>query len=108
MTSPAARRPRATRSTCAGNDPRSLVRLVMDRRSSFAAVTEAGSAPAPVPAADPTSVHLVASARGGDARAFDVLYRRFAPLVHGVLIGGLRRDEVDDAVQEVFLSAWRS
>ena len=49
---------------------------------------------------------LVVRARGGEQEAFNQLYRKFAPLVHGILLARVRRDEVDDLVQEVFLAAY--
>ena len=50
---------------------------------------------------------LVLAAQAGDASAFDRLYRRHARVVHGVLLGRVARDVVDDLVQDVFLTAWR-
>ena len=50
---------------------------------------------------------LVEAARGGDASAFGHLYRRYAGLVHGVLLGKVGREEAEDLVQEVFLAAMR-
>ncbi len=46
--------------------------------------------------------------RTGDGAAFDELYRMFAPMVHGIILARVRRDEVDDIVQEVFLSAYKN
>jgi len=50
---------------------------------------------------------LVAAARGGDRAAFGELYERYARMVHGILLGRVPRDEVDDLVQDVFLQALR-
>lgn len=47
-------------------------------------------------------IGLVARARRGDPAAMDHLFRRFAPVVHAVLLGRAPRDEVDDLVQDVF------
>jgi RNA polymerase sigma-70 factor (ECF subfamily) len=55
---------------------------------------------------DPVAA-LVATARGGDRAAFAELYRRFAPMVHGLLLARLPPAEVPDLVQEVFLRALR-
>lgn len=44
----------------------------------------------------------------GDREAFGDIYRAFAPLVHGILLSRLPRDEVSDAVQEVFLAAYKN
>ncbi len=43
----------------------------------------------------------------GKRGAFDEFYKRFAPLVHGILIARLPRNEVDDLVQEVFMIAFQ-
>ena len=47
------------------------------------------------------------AARGGDERAFSRLYDRYARVVHGLLLARVARDDVDDLVQDVFLTAWR-
>ena len=44
----------------------------------------------------------------GDREAFGELYRRFAPLVHGIMLARVPVDEVDDLAQEVFLSAFKN
>ncbi len=48
---------------------------------------------------------LVASAQNGDRVAFSRLYAEFAPLVHGILLARVPRDDVDDLLQDVFLTA---
>jgi RNA polymerase sigma-70 factor, ECF subfamily len=50
---------------------------------------------------------LVRSARAGDSTAFSRLYERYGRVVHGLLFARVARDEVDDLVQDVFLTAWR-
>jgi RNA polymerase sigma-70 factor, ECF subfamily len=50
---------------------------------------------------------LVVAARAGDRAAFGLLYDRYAPMVHGVLLAKVPLGEVDDLVQEVFLLALR-
>ena len=50
---------------------------------------------------------LVQSAREGDRAAFGGLYDRYARMVHGILLARVPPREVDDLVQEVFLSALR-
>jgi RNA polymerase sigma-70 factor (ECF subfamily) len=50
---------------------------------------------------------LVAAVRGGNKDAFEKLYARYSPMVHGVLLARVPRDEVDDLVQDVFLIALR-
>jgi RNA polymerase sigma-70 factor (ECF subfamily) len=51
---------------------------------------------------------LVERARGGDREAFGELYRLFAPLVHGIVLARVPRDEADDIAQNVFLSAYKN
>ena len=50
---------------------------------------------------------LVRAAREGDDAAFERLYERYAPIVHGLLLGRAVGTDVDDAVQDVFVTAWR-
>ena len=50
---------------------------------------------------------LVSAAREGDETAFSRLYERYGRVVHGLLLARVARDEVDDLVQDVFLTAWR-
>jgi len=50
---------------------------------------------------------LVMAAQGGDRDAFGRLYERFGPMVHGVLLTRVPYGEVDDLVQDVFLSAFQ-
>ena len=52
-------------------------------------------------------VSLVSAARDGDRAAFGRLYDRYARMVHGILLARVPPREVDDLVQEVFLSALR-
>jgi RNA polymerase sigma-70 factor (ECF subfamily) len=48
---------------------------------------------------------VVRAAQGGDHRAFEALYRRYARVVHCILLSRLPASEVEDLVQEVFLTA---
>ncbi|AKC86225.1 RNA polymerase sigma factor [Pseudoxanthomonas suwonensis] len=50
---------------------------------------------------------MVQAARAGDGDAMDRLYRRFAPVVHGVLLGYVQRADADDLTQDVFETALR-
>ena len=50
---------------------------------------------------------LVVRARGGEEAAFALLYDRYARMIHGVLLSRAPRADVDDLVQEVFLTAWK-
>lgn len=47
----------------------------------------------------------MAAARAGDRDAFGRLFRRYAPLVHGILLARLPRADADDLMQDVFVSA---
>jgi RNA polymerase sigma-70 factor (ECF subfamily) len=49
---------------------------------------------------------LVRDARHGDEGAFARLYERYARVIHAVLLARAPRADVEDLVQEVFLSAW--
>ena len=44
----------------------------------------------------------------GDEDAFGELYKSFAPMVHGIVLARVPRDEAADIVQEVFLSAYKN
>ena len=48
---------------------------------------------------------LVRAARAGDRVAYGELYRRYASMVHGVLLARVAPEDVDDLLQEVFLKA---
>lgn len=50
---------------------------------------------------------LVRGALSGDSTAFTRLYERYGRAVHGLLLARVGRDEVEDLVQDVFLTAWR-
>ena len=51
---------------------------------------------------------LVERIETGDAEAFNELYRRFAPMVHGIALSRVPRAEADDLVQEVFISVHKN
>lgn len=51
-------------------------------------------------------VALVRAAQDGDSGAFAELYRRYAKMVHGILLARVPATEVDDLVQDVFLRAF--
>ncbi len=50
---------------------------------------------------------LVRRAAGGDSVAFARLYDRYLRMVHGLLLARVSRAEVEDLVQDVFMTAWR-
>jgi RNA polymerase sigma-70 factor (ECF subfamily) len=49
----------------------------------------------------------IAAAQRGDESAFAELYRRYARMVHGILLARAPAAEVDDLVQDVFIQMWR-
>ena len=55
-----------------------------------------------------TEAQIVERVCAGDVEAFNELYRIFAPLVHGIVLARVPPDEVQDIVQEVFLSAYKN
>jgi RNA polymerase sigma-70 factor, ECF subfamily len=71
----------------------------------FFAKRETITPPAPK---SPVPAQIVERICAGDAEAFGELYKAFAPMVHGIILARVRRDEVDDIVQEVFLSAFKN
>jgi RNA polymerase sigma-70 factor (ECF subfamily) len=53
-------------------------------------------------------VELIDRVRSGDEAAFGELYRKYGPMVHGVVLARVPRDEVQDVVQEVSLAAYKN
>ena len=49
---------------------------------------------------------LVRAAQGGDVAAFEMLYARYAPVVHAILLGRLAAHDADDVLQNVFITAY--
>ncbi|MDX6490112.1 MAG: polymerase sigma-70 factor, subfamily, partial [Gaiellaceae bacterium] len=49
---------------------------------------------------------LVRAARDGDKEAFASLYERYARMIHGILLARAPHADVEDLLQDVFLSAW--
>jgi len=58
------------------------------------------------PAHAAEDAELVRQSTAGDEQAFARLYERYARVVHGILLARVPQADVDDLVQEVFLSAW--
>jgi RNA polymerase sigma-70 factor, ECF subfamily len=56
---------------------------------------------------EPVAAVLVRAVLAGDRDTFARLYEMFSPMVHGVLLARVPRDEVDDLVQDIFLHALR-
>jgi len=66
------------------------------------------TATAPVEEKVKAETRLIERVCAGDTEAFGELYKIFAPLVHGIVLTRVPRDEVSDIVQEVFLSAYKN
>lgn len=60
-----------------------------------------------VESALPTDASLVRAAQSGDVPAFESLYMRYMPVVHGLLLARMAAGDVDDVVQEVFITAYQ-
>ena len=60
-----------------------------------------------VESVSPTDAALVRAAQSGDVPAFESLYTRYMPVVHGILLGRMAALDVDDVVQEVFITAYQ-
>src|ERR671934_2015041 len=90
----------------------------MRREPEEMGLTLAYSAPAGVAANEaaevpgrvaPTDGELIQRVAGGDAGAFELLYRRYARPVFGLALRRLGdRMRAEDAVQETFAAIWRS
>src|SRR5260370_13791618 len=52
-------------------------------------------------------VMVVKSVLDGERERLARLYEMYAPLVHGILLARVPRDEVDDLVQDIFLHAFK-
>ncbi len=64
--------------------------------------------PATVQETVKAEARLVERVCAGDREAFNELYKLFAPMVHGIVLARVPRDEVDDIVQNVFISAYKN
>jgi RNA polymerase sigma-70 factor (ECF subfamily) len=52
-----------------------------------------------------TDADLVLAARAGEVASFEILYARYAPVVHSILLGRLSPADADDVTQNVFITA---
>jgi len=52
-----------------------------------------------------TDADLVRSAQAGDVASFELLYARYMPVVHSILLGRLPPADADDVTQNVFITA---
>lgn len=57
--------------------------------------------------AEESAAEIVARVSGGDQEAFNELYRKYSPMVHGIILARAPRSEADDLVQDVFLTVFR-
>lgn len=62
---------------------------------------------ADVPPIPDDCTQLVRAARSGDRTAFGALYRDFARVVHGIALARCPAGELDDLVQDVFMTAFQ-
>lgn len=71
--------------------------------------TQAPTAAGPREAADERGQEaaLVEAVRAGDRESFSRLYARYGRVVHGILLARVPYGEVDDLVQDVFMTALR-
>ena len=49
----------------------------------------------------------ISAARRGDRDAFERLYERYGPMVHGIVLSRIPRRDVEDLVQDVFVTVYR-
>lgn len=66
------------------------------------------AASAPVEEKRTIEAQIVELVCAGDEEAFGELYRIFAPMIHGIVLARVPTDEVQDIVQEVFLTAYKN
>jgi RNA polymerase sigma-70 factor (ECF subfamily) len=52
-----------------------------------------------------TDADLVRAAQAGDGSSFELLYARYSPVVHSILLGRLPSVDADDVMQNVFITA---
>jgi len=57
------------------------------------------------PRTEPSDEDLVRAAQRGDRSAYGALYRRYARMVHGILLARVPRPAAEDLLQDVFLQA---
>jgi len=75
--------------------------------SSHAEATTTSSDSTPVEGEKKEDCADIVAARSGDRAAFGRLYARYLPMVHGLLLARVPREEAEDLVQEVFMQALR-
>lgn len=70
-------------------------------------MAQAISIPGRMDNSQPGQDSLVGQARRGNRAAFGELYQRYARMVHGILMARVPPSEVDDLMQDVFVSAMK-
>ena len=53
-----------------------------------------------------TDADLVRAAQAGDVASFELLYAKYVPVVHAILLGRLPPSDADDVAQNVFITAY--
>jgi len=53
-----------------------------------------------------TDADLVRAAQASEVASFELLYSRYAPVVHSILLGRLPPADADDVTQNVFITAY--
>src|SRR5712671_6379845 len=53
-----------------------------------------------------TDADLVRAAQAGDVASFELLYARYSPVVHSILLGRFPPADADDVTQNVFITAY--
>lgn len=53
-----------------------------------------------------TDTDLVRAAQAGDVASFELLYAKYVPVVHAILLGRLLPADADDVAQNVFITAY--
>jgi RNA polymerase sigma-70 factor, ECF subfamily len=85
-------------------DPISTEMIEAEATADMLLMTQPFSAPE---SEQPIEVALVAAVLNGEHDRFARLYEMYAPMVHGILLARVPRDEVDDLLQDIFLHALR-
>src|SRR5437870_12843866 len=87
--------------------PADFLRDAMYEAEATADLLLISKAPGAPPAEQPAEAILVKAVLEGERDRFARLYEMYAPMVHGLLLARVPRDEVEDLVQDIFLHALR-
>ena len=88
---------------CATELPRDARMLEAEATADMLVTTQAFTASKATE--EPLEATLVKAVLDGEQDRFARLYEMYAPMVHGILLARIPRDEVDDLVQDIFLHA---